>query len=188
MIEGFSVLHINDFLKIDPNDEMDFDEIIYSDTDLILIKKYNSEEILEKEWKNQMYFVSGYIQRNFEKLELTQQHIWNTYIVYLINCDVSTKLKLEIENNKFCCKKNIIDIKQYSNIYEAISNDLPSLTSINVNFDSCNIVKDENSIKNMFIQIEEVEENIKNYFSSDIPYLEYSKDNILKEMVGLLNE
>ncbi|MFL0266817.1 ABC-three component system middle component 1 [Candidatus Clostridium radicumherbarum] len=188
MIEGFEIYKINNYIKIDDKDLNDFDKIIHSEDSLIIIKKYKTLNELKDNWKEQMYFVGGYIQNKFDMLNLPESCLWNTYIIYLVNFDVSTQLKIEIETDKFCCKKYVIDTRNKVSESEAIIEELPALTSLCIRSNICEVINDETTIKKLFVSTGEINEKIKDYFINKEEYNIKSIDIVIDEMVGILDE
>lgn len=188
MIKGFESYDINQYITVNKDDLNDYDEIINSDDSLILIKRYKSKKDLEENWKEQMYFVGGYIQGKFDMLSLPKSCLWNTYIIYLIEFDVSTDLKIVIETDKFCCKKYLVDVRNGVNVDEAIIKELPALTSLCIGTNLGEIIKDEVTIKKLFVNVGNINEKIKGYFLAKEDYGIKPINIVVDEMVGILNE
>lgn len=188
MIEGFKTYQISDHIDINENDLNDFDEIINSDDSLILIKRYKEEKELKDKWKEQMYFVGGYIQGKFDMLNLPKSCLWNTYIIYLVQFDVSVDLKIVIETDKFCCKKYLVDVRNEVSEGEAIIKELPALTSLCIGHNAGEIIKDEVTIKKLFVNTLNINEKIKNFFLIKEEYDTKAIKMVVDEMVGILDE
>jgi hypothetical protein len=188
MIEGFKVFEITNYIQIDPNDLCDFDQIINSDDSLILIKNYTSEELLKKNWKEQMYFVGGYIQSKFNMLNLPKACLWNTYIIYLVNFNISMDLRIEIETDKFCCKKYLVHVSDKANESADIIMKLPALTSLCIGSYVSNVINDELTIKKLFVNADNINKNIKDYFLAQREFNAKSINIVVDEMMGVLDE
>ncbi|OCB00425.1 ABC-three component system middle component 1 [Clostridium beijerinckii] len=184
MIEGFKIYEINKYITIDDKDLNDFDQILHSTDSLIVIKKYWNEEELKKNWYEQVYFTGGYIQNKFDDLELPKECLWNTYIVYLVNFDISSELKVEIETDKFCCKKYVVDIRNSASESEAIIRELPALTSLIIGVNPGGLLKDDLAIKKMFVTDDKINEEVKKYFLEMKDLDEKPIQIVIDEMIG----
>jgi len=187
MIDGFSTYNIEKYIDIEECDRNDFDYMLLSCDTLLLIKKYSTETDLAENWKSQMYYVGGYIQANFDILELPQACLWNTYIVYLVDFDITTNLKISIETDKFSCKKYIVDIRN-DETANAIVKTLPALTSLILNRSSNSVINDEQSIRMLFVDSKDIDKRVLNYFLNDSSYLNKKIETVIEEMVGIINE
>lgn len=190
MIKGFELYNINKYIDISESDINDYDIIIKSIDTLILIKKYNTEIELIENWREQLYFVGGYIQNNFEKLNLPTVYLWNTYIIYLVNFDVSSNIKILIETDKFSCKKYIINIRDNDDYEEVIVKSLPALTSLSFSNNLDDMIRDEKDIKKQYLEVNNIDEKLKNYIMH-LNILDYENKSIsilIDEMVGILDE
>lgn len=140
-LNDYTDFNICDYINISDEDYKDYDQILISDENLIIIKEYSCEEDLVNHWEEVMYFVGGYIQNKLDELKLDDSYLWNMYIIYFVNNFKDLKIKLTIENNKFCCKKYLIDISKYSSKTEALYKEIPILVDLDfkVNEDIFNL-------------------------------------------------
>ena len=83
-----------------------------------------NEEKLKKEWQELESFVNAYLQNDEEFIAETfsnQDIIWDIYIVILVDFEIANKLKMEIESDRFFCKKIILDYKLELNYTEHLA-------------------------------------------------------------------
>ncbi len=188
MLDNFKEFRIIDYISINDSDLCDFDSLLISDEELLLIKRFNTPEKLEELWENQMHFIAGYIQNKSDKLPINQSHIWNTYIVYCVDFDIDTDIKLMIENSKFCCKKFVVDIRFYDSIESAIASELPALTELDVSKGVEGLIQSETEVRERFTSNININEAIKKYFIECNDYSEKSMGKIVNELIEVLYE
>lgn len=188
MINGYKAFEIEKYVDVEKSDMDDFDNILYSEDSLLLIKKYNSVSKLEENWKNQMYFIGGYIQAKFEVFNLPEACLWNTYIIYLVDYEVSNSLKIEIETDKFVCKKYVVDIRQEESESLAIIKELPALTSLILGNGIKGIVNDDKAIRELFLRDGNIDAKVSEYFLNENNLLNKPVESVISEMVGMFDE
>jgi hypothetical protein len=99
------------------------DSIYKSNDNIIILKKLifneNVEEIMKQVNLTQA-FVASEIQNKIESIFQNDELKWNIYIYFLANYPISYHLINEIESNKFCCKKYLVNVQDFD--YETIKN------------------------------------------------------------------
>lgn len=91
---------------------------------IFIIRLMESQEELKKEWQDLESFVNAYLQNNEEFIVETfadQDIIWDIYIIILVDFEITDKLKMEIESDRFFCKKIILDYKPELNYREHLA-------------------------------------------------------------------
>ena len=83
--------------------------------------KISNETLLSKKWREISNFIAIYFQNELE----SEFERWNLYIFYIITTEISNELKYNIENDKFSCRKIVIENEDNLNkiISEHILND-----------------------------------------------------------------
>jgi hypothetical protein len=104
-------------LKTLPNDLLEaesreiFDEVYYNSFAIFAVSLIKEQSELNEEWKNLQAAVAGYIQNNkgidsfFDDKDIK----FDIYLIFLTEFKVDLKLKTEIENNRYYCKKVILE-------------------------------------------------------------------------------
>lgn len=182
-INGYRNFDCDKDIKLDSNDEEFYDQILISDDNIIIIKEFSNQEEVENKWEDVMCFVAGKIQNNLITLKLDEGYLWNIYIVYLVKNNMDLHLKLDIEKNKFCCKKYLIDWSSYKTKDEALQSELPILANIDFQIKEDIYLKDDQEIKKL-ISSEEVNP-IAQYFIKTDGIHKMDINTIIKDMVGL---
>lgn len=119
MIDGYEQIELS-ILQV-PNSEQALVSSIYKSSENILIlKKISDLTELQNSWEEVQQFVAGNIQTNLEFLGISDHLAWNLYILYLVNFIVPCKFINEIESNKFCCKKYLLNVSDFD--HETIEN------------------------------------------------------------------
>lgn len=127
MIDGYKSYNS---LKINEQDRKDFDEILYNEESILVIKRYTNFEDFSKNWSETVHFTAGYIQSNLEEQGFNSSYAWNIYIIYVINFDVDFNYKNSIEKNKYCCKKYVVDVRGFKNTTDALLSKIPVLAKL----------------------------------------------------------
>lgn len=127
MFNGYSEITLSNE-TIDVNTFVD--AIYKSDENIIILKKLVFDENIEEIHKQinlTQSFVAAEVQNKIESIFKSDELKWNIYIYFLVNYPISYHLKNEIESNKFCCKKYIIQIDDDTiiNISTAVRNQIP---------------------------------------------------------------
>lgn len=117
--------NVQEKLSISTEEESDYDEILYSENQIVIIKRFDNNESFNAKWKETVHFTAGYIQNKLENLGFSQDVAWDIYIVFLINFEAGHTLVSSIEKDKYCCKKYVIDTRGYSGDKAAISSRIP---------------------------------------------------------------
>lgn len=174
-IDGYQDFNISDYIKIADIDRHDYDQILKSNENIIVIKEFSGQAELLQKWEETMYFVAGYLQNKLLELDLNDKYMWNIYIAYLINGSNDLNLKLSIERNKFCCKKYVVDWNGYSSKEEALLNEVPILANIDFKIEEDIFLNEDkeikklicmeniNAITNIFIEVDNIERIEPNY-------------------------
>jgi hypothetical protein len=102
-----------------------YDKILYNkENGIFIIRLMENEEELKKEWQELESFVNAYLQNDEKFIAETfsnQDIIWDIYIVILVDFEIANKLKMEIESDRFFCKKIILDYKSELNYTEHLA-------------------------------------------------------------------
>lgn len=113
MFEDYSELQ----LPTTTADLSNYIDVIYkSDENIIVMKKLvqsaNSEEIQRLVELTQS-FVATEIQNKIDALFENDELKWNIYILFLADFQLSHFLENQIESNKFCCKKYLVNVQDF---------------------------------------------------------------------------
>jgi hypothetical protein len=148
-IDGYKDLNLSEYSIPSIVDEKNFNQIIISPENIIVIKEFSNQREVEENWEDVMYFVAGHIQSKISRSKLDESYMWNIYIVYLTKNKIDLELKLNIEKNKFCCKKYLIDWSTYESQTDALINELPILANIDFEVKNDIFLKEGNEIKKL---------------------------------------
>lgn len=88
-----------------------FDKIYYNSFAIFITAKTKGGEDLKKRWKELESFIAAYIQNDetlIEKYFDDSDIIWDIYIILFVDFEVEPELKMEIESDRFFCKKTIL--------------------------------------------------------------------------------
>ena len=104
-------------LKRLPNDLLEeeskeiFDKVYYNSFAIFAVSLLKEQSELKEEWKNLQAAVAGYIQNNKEIDSFFDDRDikFDIYLIFLTEFQVDLKLKTEIENNRYYCKKVILE-------------------------------------------------------------------------------
>jgi hypothetical protein len=129
-LDKLTKLNIKDKIYIEEQDQKDFDEILVTEKSLIIIKRYKDISELKEKWEEAVHFTAGYIQNNLEALGFDQVFAWDLYILYLTEFETDLNLVSQIEKNKYCCKKYVINTSTYSDENSAITSRIPLFASL----------------------------------------------------------
>lgn len=67
--------------------------------------KISDETLLSKKWREISNFIAIYFQNKLE----SEFERWNLYIFYILASEISNELKYSIENDKFSCRKIVLE-------------------------------------------------------------------------------
>lgn len=112
-------------LEIPEGEKLFWDECKVFDSLILLTKFFKTVTEMSEKWESSVHFTAGYIQNNLELLGLSDDSAWDVYIVFLCMESIPDDLRLKIEQNKFCCKKYVIAIREGQTKLEAINKRLP---------------------------------------------------------------
>lgn len=185
-IDGYKDFDLSKYVDMYKDDINDYDQILISDENIIVIKEYNTTDELTSKWHDVVYFTGGYIQNKLKELNLDQRYIWNMYIVYLIKETVDLELKLKIEKSKFCCKKYVINYNNYNSKTKAIMSEVPLFADVQFIVNTDSLLRDDYEIKR---RICANSVNIISKYFIDYNQIENGDINsIIDDMVGLYYE
>jgi len=144
-------LNFREMLKIPEKDQNLIDEIFISEkiiNKIICIKQFDKKEEFEDNWKESVHFTAGYIQSNLEKFDFEEDMAWDIYLIFLINFQIDLEFKNQIERDKFCCKKYVVDIRDYSSHEEAIKDRIPLFADFNSkNMNKCYFLANDTLVR-----------------------------------------
>jgi hypothetical protein len=120
-VDKLERLDIEEKITVPGEEKSDYDEILSSKDQIIIIKKFNSTKDLAVKWKETVHFTAGYIQNKLSLLGFKDEVAWDIYIVFIIDFDLNPALVSEIEKDKYCCKKYVIDSRDFPEVKDAIS-------------------------------------------------------------------
>ncbi len=92
-----------------------YQKIYYNDFAIFVVRKIDEEDGFINKYKESEAFIASYIQNNSALLEeyfVEKEVIWDIYLVLIIDFEIDLQEKIEIENDRFYCKKVIITNKQ----------------------------------------------------------------------------
>jgi len=75
---------------------------------MFVTKCFNSVTGMAEGWRDAQTLVAAALQANIERLDLELDLAWDMYLVFICSEPVPDALKLEIEYDKFCCKKYVV--------------------------------------------------------------------------------
>jgi len=114
MIDGYEQIELNT-LQVPDSEQVLVSSIYKSSENILILRKISDLTELQNSWEEVQQFVAGNIQSNLEFLGISDHLAWNLYILYLVNFIVPHKLINEIESNKFCCKKYLVEVTNLDN-------------------------------------------------------------------------
>jgi len=91
-----------------------YQDIYYNEFAVFLIKEIEKKEELFMKYKECESFIAAYIQNNPALLNeyfADREVIWDIYLFLIIDFTIEPEERIRIENDRFYCKKNIINRK-----------------------------------------------------------------------------
>lgn len=94
---------------------------------LFITKNFQSLEELENGWGDTQTLVAASVQTNLEKLGLDPDLTWDIYLILMCPDVIPDALRLEIEYDKFCCKKYVVQEIAGTPFEESVTEEVPLL-------------------------------------------------------------
>lgn len=117
------------------------DELRYYEEDYILaVKFFNAYEDLLNNFSGVMETVAGFIQNELRRKDYSNNLRWNIYTIFVLKEEFSEKYLEDIqkiENDKYSCKKYVINAKDKNELEEKLKDKIPYFFDISV-FDGKN--------------------------------------------------
>lgn len=119
--------NLHEKINIPEEENVFWDECRLYDDTVIVTKSFSTLEKLNEYWRNTVHFVAGYIQDKINEYGFSDDIASDIYIIFLCAKDVPVEVSMEIESDKFCCKKYVLKAQQENNPWEVIENKMPLL-------------------------------------------------------------
>jgi hypothetical protein len=94
---------------------------------LFVTKRFQSVTEMAEGWRDAQTLVAATIQANMNKLGLDSDLAWDMYLVLICSEPVPDALRLEIEYDKFCCKKYVVTQDATGNDQGLMAQEVPLL-------------------------------------------------------------
>src|SRR5574344_1697336 len=151
MLNNYEELDLS-ILNLSEDEQKIKPHIIKSEDNIVALKKFETIEDFMSKWKDVQNFVAGHIQADLEQFKLSEDFVWNIYLLYIIpkNLEIEEYFINDIESNKFCCKKYVLrvdDITDKENIGNVMLKKIPLFSDFNFSTPEA-ISSDESLIKN----------------------------------------
>lgn len=91
-----------------------YQAIYYNDFAIFVVRKIAEKDGFINKYKESESFIASYIQNNPALLEEyfpDKEVIWDIYLILIIDFEIDLQEKIEIENDRFYCKKVIVNNK-----------------------------------------------------------------------------
>lgn len=146
-LDKLEVFDLKEKLEISESDLNDIDEMLCSNEIIIVIKRFSDLQYFLEKWKETVHFTAGYIQNKLEEIGFNNNVAWDMYIFFIVNFDVNANTISDIEKDKFCCKKYVVDIRGHLNEKNAIISHIPLFAAFDMKFDSSISIMNDVSLK-----------------------------------------
>ena len=93
---------------------------------LIVSKKFSSCDELIDRWDDVQHLVAAGLQENLSEVGL-EHFVGDIYLVFILKDSVPCEYRQKIEQDKYCCKKYVLDNAQEDGIAQVLSERLPLL-------------------------------------------------------------
>jgi hypothetical protein len=90
---------------------------------IVTFALFPDENSMKDNWEKITNSIAAYIQGQIDNVFIK----WNLYLLLLCKTNVSKEIKYEIENDKFCCRKIVIENFSKENLSDKAKNKLISL-------------------------------------------------------------
>jgi hypothetical protein len=125
---------LNNYTELSIEKEGFIDKACYNQQNIFIFKFFETKDELLNGWEDSQTFVAGNIQSKLKELGLSENLIWNFYLVFYINFEIDEQIKSQIESDKFCCKKYVVYIDNINDdnvVNQALENQIPLFSNIN---------------------------------------------------------
>ncbi len=111
-----------------PKEEDGFwDECKLFENTIIVSKAYSTLKEMNECWRSTVHFVAGYIQDKVNEYGFSDETASDIYTIFLCKEHVPIEVSMEIERDKFCCKKYVFNIQQEQDVWGLIESKMPLL-------------------------------------------------------------